>query len=242
MDVQLAQDLDDLRTQTDGHWTLISGFGVFFMQVGFAMLEVGSVREQNTADILVKNTLDACVSALIWYAVGFGFAFSAGHPFWGNGLFFECPPELRVQKFYQWTFACAAQTIVAGAVAERCHFNTYIVYSIVVSGLVYPAVCHAVWNPDGWLANLSILGESTPFHDHAGSCVVHMVGGGCSLVGAALLGPRFRRFKYINVQGHAKRVLDLAYPGQSTTMIVCGSLLLWFCWFFFQHGSRPERS
>lgn len=224
----------------EGHWELISAFGVFFLQVGFVMLEVGLVRDQNTADILVKNVLDACVSALIWYAVGFGFAFGPGR-FWGDSLFFECPPELRVKKFHQWTFACAAQTIVAGAVAERCHFHTYIVYSIVVSALVYPIVCHAIWNEEGWLRNLVIDGLATPFHDHAGGCVVHIVGGCSSLVGAILLGPRFRRFKIVKVQGEMKRVVDLIYPGQSSTLVVCGSMILWFSWFFFNTGVNSDQ-
>jgi ammonia channel protein AmtB len=190
----------------DTFYLIWAGCLVFFMQTGFAMLEAGSVRAKNTKNILIKNMLDACVGAIIWYLFGFGFAYGGDNPFIGNDpiAFAFHPYDWRgsytsegydwATWFFQFTFAAAAATIVSGGVAERCSLTGYIIYSITITGFIYPVIVHWVWDSAGWLSAFngdSVLGGTVDF---AGSGVVHMTGGVCAFYAAYFLGPRIGRY------------------------------------------------
>jgi len=208
---------------------------VFLMQAGFAMLEAGSVRSKNVRNVLLKNLLDACVGAIIWYLIGFGIAgASDGNEFlgtegddyalsgWKNGT----GGYAWISFFFSFTFAAAASTIVSGAVAERCQLPAYIIYTCVITGFIYPVVVHWVWTGTGFLSAFNpdhILGGNIDF---AGSGVVHMTGGVAGRVGAAILGPRKGR-----VEDPSK------FEGHSTPLQVIGTFLLWFGWYGFNGGS-----
>jgi len=247
---QLATDLDIL-------WLLFGAYLVFFMQCGFAVLEAGSVRAKNTKNILLKNVLDACLGALVWYGWGYSLAYGENgkysNAFLGGTNFFMSKtedvspdPELREQGLnnastffalwlFQWAFAATAATIVSGAVAERCQFKAYLTYTLVITGLIYPAVVHWVWSTEGWLSAfrdtdgdgaLDILFSKTVgMVDFAGSGVVHMTGGGAALMASVVLGPRYGRFA---ADGS---VIDM--PGSSIAFTTLGVLILWFGWYGF---------
>jgi len=206
---------------------------VFLMQAGFALLEAGSVRAKNTKNILLKNTLDACLGAILWWACGYAFAFAPGNEFIGGkesdgGYFLGNTGEDTADAtpyiwwMFQWAFAAAAATIVSGAVAERCNFTAYLIYSSVITGFIYPVVVHWGWSGEGWFST-----EFTPngFVDFAGSGIVHMVGGGAALMGAIFLGPRYGRFR------ENGEVVDM--PGHSTVLATLGTFILWFGWYGF---------
>eukprot|EP01025_Chloroclados_australasicus_P043597 TRINITY_DN4676_c0_g1_i2.p2 TRINITY_DN4676_c0_g1~~TRINITY_DN4676_c0_g1_i2.p2 ORF type:complete len:237 (+),score=37.40 TRINITY_DN4676_c0_g1_i2:91-711(+) len=171
------------------------------------MLEVGNVRVKAGPHVLLKNILDAATGSIIWWAVGYAFAFGESqNQFIGTSGFFttDIPTEYAEATqywskwFFQWAFAATAATIVSGAVAERCQFRAYIVYTIAITGFIYPVVVHWVWSENGWLTfqceECSVFGGTNGLMDFAGSGVVHMVGGGAALVAAFILGPRFGRF------------------------------------------------
>ncbi|HAN46131.1 MAG TPA: ammonium transporter [Cyanobacteria bacterium UBA8156] len=236
----LAQDVAS-TTSLDGIWVLLSGFFVFFMQTGFAMLEAGLVRQTGAINCLLENFIDAGVTALVFWAVGFGLAFgnSLGGILGTDGFFLGGALQVGttgsviyrlgmagidsslptfVLFFFHFAFAATASTIVTGAMAERTHFVGDLVYSVVMGAIIYPLVAHWVWNKGGWLAQLG-------FRDFAGSAVVHAVGGITALVGAAFLGPR------------AKRVWDALPPGHNMSLATLGAMILWFGWYGFNAGS-----
>jgi Amt family ammonium transporter len=182
------------------------------MQCGFAMVEAGSVRSKNTKNILIKNLLDACIGALVWYLVGYGLAFgdSGDNLFFGTGTSSYAIHDNDWSSsytseggnwafwFFQFTFAATAATIVSGGVAERCALSAYLAYSVLLTGLVYPPVVHMVWDSEGLISAFnSNSGSSGPILggviDFAGSGVVHMTGGIAALAGAFMLGPRIGR-------------------------------------------------
>merc|ERR1719446_571817 len=213
---------------------------VFLMQAGFAMLEAGSIRSKNVKNVLLKNLVDACVGAIIWYLVGYGII-GGGNDFIGeekNGGFAlekmdDTDPLYKgygydwISFFFSYTFAAAASTIVSGAVAERCQLGAYIVYTSVITGFIYPVVVHWVWNPDGFLSAFNpdhILDAGNI--DFAGSGVVHMTGGVAGLVGAAILKPRTGRFED-----------PTKFAAHSSPLQVLGTFLLWFGWYGFNGGS-----
>jgi Amt family ammonium transporter len=215
------------------------------------MLSAGSVRAKNAKNIILLNLLDACFGCFAWYATGYAFAFgdptiSADgtypwhNPFIGHKYFFqiEMPSSELAKWFFQFTFAATAATIVSGAVAERCRFESYICYNLILVAFVYPVIAHWVWSPFGWMSALRTETTSssgytllfgTGVYDFAGDGPVHMVGGFASLVGAWVLGPRIGRF---DADG---RPVDM--PGHNASLTLLGVFLLWFGWFGFNPGS-----
>ena len=189
-------------------------------------------------NILLQTILDAAVSAICWYLIGYGIAY--GDTASGNGFIGTSPvgfafyswdtavgPSGGVGRwsdwFFQWAFAATATTIPAGCVAERFNFNAYLSYTFLISAWVYPIIVHWVWSPTGWLSAFSpsaILGSG--MIDFAGSGVVHMTGGFAGLIGCIMVGPRLGRF-----DSNGKPV-DM--PGHSATLVVLGTCLLWFGW------------
>jgi Amt family ammonium transporter len=227
------ETLADLVSALDTTWLLVAGFLVFFMQAGFAMLTGGFVRSKNTANILMKNMIDACIGGLTFWAVGYGFAYGtadSANGFIGWGDFFFDTYEGFAGWFFQFAFAAAAATIVAGVLAERLKFSAYLAYTVVITGFIYPVVVHWAWDARGWM---SAWGEdpflANGYIDFAGSGVVHMVGGWAGLVGAVLLGPRLGKF------GPGKQIN--AIPGHSIALATLGMFILWFGWYGFNAGS-----
>mmetsp|Transcript_12892 Transcript_12892/g.27205 ORF Transcript_12892/g.27205 Transcript_12892/m.27205 type:complete len:515 (-) Transcript_12892:142-1686(-) len=239
-------------------WLLFGTYLVFFMQAGFALLEAGSVRAKNTKNILLKNVLDACLGAMVWWGIGYPFAYgqAGDNDFIGGYNFFMNEDVSDTGTFYatwmfQWAFAAAAATIVSGAVAERCQFFAYMVYSVWITGFTYPVVVHWGWSGEGWLSafkadRCASFGNGTfsldcpdgeeasdydpvvganGFMDFAGSGIVHMTGGGAALVGAIFLGPRAGRFT------ETGECNDM--PGHSTVLAALGTFILWFGWYGF---------
>ena len=217
-------------------WTLVAAILVFLMQAGFALVETGFTRAKNAANIMMKNLMDFAVGSLAFYVLGaalmFGASKAAGWLGWGGlGM-----PSLGAGEgvwdwtflFFQTMFAATAATIVSGAVAERIEFKSYLIYSALVSAVVYPISGHWMWGSlageasQGWL-------EALGFHDFAGSTVVHSVGGWIALAGAMMLGPRIGKYRH---DGKANPI-----PGHSLVLGTLGVLLLWIGWFGFNPGS-----
>lgn len=229
-------NITDLQEGVDTLFVLISGYLVFLMQAGFAMLTAGSVRSKNTKNVLLKNVLDACVGAVAYWLFGWAFAygpFSGASGFIGSGQFAlsnfpDVDPEgNRLHDFFfQWAFAATAATIVSGSVAERTSFYAYMAYAFFLTAFVYPVVAHWIWG-GGWLQEL--YGDDGGVIDFAGCTVVHMVGGFAGLAGAAIVGPRLGRF---DSEG---KVVPI--PGHSATLATLGTFLLWFGWYGFNPGS-----
>lgn len=182
----------DVRVSLDTMWVLLAAFLVFFMQAGFGMVEAGLIRAKNAANILMKNMLDFCIASLAYFIIGYALMFGGSEPLFGTHGWFLMGAEsgAGVPTFAFWMFQAAfcgaAATIVAGGMAERMRFVAYLMYSFIVSALVYPIVGHWVWG-GGWLADIG-------FHDYAGSTVVHALGGFAALVGTILLKPRTGKF------------------------------------------------
>lgn len=210
-------------------WVLIATALVFFMQAGFAILEAGLTRAKNAGNIIMKNLMDFCIGTPIYWFIGFGIMFGTGSLAGGIDLFTRgdyssvTPDGVPFYVFFifQTVFCATAATIVSGAMAERTNFVAYCIYSAVISLVVYPVSGHWIWG-GGWLSDMG-------FHDFAGSCAVHMVGGCASLVGAAILGPRIGKYD--------KNGKPRAIPGHNLTMAALGVFILWFCWFGFNGGS-----
>ena len=210
-------------------WVLIAAALVFFMQAGFAILESGLTRAKNAGNIIMKNLMDFCIGTPIYWFVGFGIMFGTGSLVGGIDLFTRgdysavTPDGVPFYAFFifQTVFCATAATIVSGAMAERTDFRAYCIYSAIISLIVYPVSGHWIWG-GGWLADMG-------FHDFAGSCAVHMVGGCATLVGAIVLGPRIGKYD--------KNGKPRAIPGHNLTMAALGVFILWFCWFGFNGGS-----
>jgi len=227
------ENVADLLSALDATWLLVAGFLVFFMQAGFAMLTGGFVRSKNTANILMKNMIDACVGGIMFWAIGYGIAYGASDQatgLFGWGDFFFNTYEGFAGWFFQFAFAATAATIVAGCLAERLKFSAYLAYTVVITGLIYPVVVHWAWDVNGWM---SAFNEdpflASGYIDFAGSGVVHMVGGWAGVVGAALLGARLGKY------GPGKQVN--AIPGHNISIATLGMFILWFGWYGFNPGS-----
>mmetsp|Transcript_2810 Transcript_2810/g.8576 ORF Transcript_2810/g.8576 Transcript_2810/m.8576 type:complete len:508 (-) Transcript_2810:164-1687(-) len=221
-------ELEEVHFVNTTLFILFSGYLVFFMQCGFAMLTAGSVRTKNTKNVLLKNLLDACVGAIGYYLFGYAFAYgNDSNPFIGHDNFAlsGIPPSELHEFFFQWTFAATAATIVSGSVAERTSFYAYLGYAFFLTSFVYPVVSHWVWG-GGWLGSLFEVGVI----DFAGCSVVHMVGGFAGLMGAAIVGPRMGRF---DTEGNV-----IPMPGHSATLCTLGTFILWFGWYGFNPGSQ----
>ena len=217
-------------------WTLVAGILVFTMQAGFALVETGFTRAKNAANIMMKNLMDFAAGSLAFYVLGAALMFGAtklgGALGWG-GL--GMPGLAEGEGSWNWTFlffqtmfAATAATIVSGAVAERIEFKSYLIYSILVSAVVYPVSGHWMW---GGLAGEGSAGwlEGLGFHDFAGSTVVHSVGGWIALAGAIALGPRIGKY---HANGKPNPI-----PGHSLVLGTLGVFLLWIGWFGFNPGS-----
>lgn len=214
----------------DTLWILVAAVLVMLMQAGFAMVETGFTRGKNSINILMKNLIDFSMGSLIFYIVGYTLMFGVdiggfiGKPEWfvnDNGV---DGIANKASLIFQTVFAATAATIVSGAVAERTKFSTYIVFTVIITGIIYPIAGHWIWG-GGWLANLS-----TPFHDFAGSTVVHSVGAWVGLAGAVVLGPRIGKY---GKNGEVKVI-----PGHNLNFGALGVFILWFGWFGFNGGSQ----
>ena len=212
-------------------WTLVAAFLVFCMQVGFVMLEAGFARSRESVNILVEGIADTCICGILFWAWGFAFMFEPGTPLIGtHGFFLQglAPTygatgiPLLAYWVFQFAFADTASTITSGAMIGRCSFAGDMLYSIGVTGFIYPIIGHWSWGPDGWLATLG-------FHDFAGSTVVHTIGGVISLAGALALGPRLGRA--------FKRDGGGPPPAHDLVVGAVGGLILWFGWYGFNPGS-----
>lgn len=218
----------------DTVWVLLGAMLVFFMQPGFAMVEAGFTRSKNTSNILMKNFLDFMIGTVLFWAMGFGVMYSMGD-FMGMPNFFSLDfyEETNLPKeaflVFQTVFCATSATIVSGAMAERTKFYMYLIYSVLISAIVYPISGHWTWG-GGWLHQLSILGYDGGFHDFAGSTVVHSVGGWLALVGAWVLGPRIGKY--------GKDGKSRAIPGHNLTFAALGVFILWFGWFGFNPASQ----
>jgi Amt family ammonium transporter len=223
-------DINAVKVSIDTTWVLLAGFLVFFMQAGFAFLETGMIRQTGAVNALLENFTEAAITAIVWWAVGFGIAFGTdnGSGLFGTSYFFlgyaqmsEMFPALNVTVltmfFFQFAFAATASTIVTGAMAERTHFIGHLIYPIIIAIAIFPVVVHWVWG-GGWLFTQG-------FHDFAGSAVVHTVGGVTAIIGAWMVGPRVGR-----VWGSPPRPHNLA-------LATLGTMILWFGWYGFNPGS-----
>jgi Amt family ammonium transporter len=219
----------------DNVWILIAASLVILMQAGFALVEAGLTRGKNVANIFMKNLMDFCIGSVLFFAVGYAIAFGGkmsgiggiiGGDGWflaGDGIFTYGTLDKFVFFTFQAAFAATAATIVSGAMAERTKFKSYIIFSAVISAVIYPVVVRWQWG-GGWLFQLS-----TPFHDFAGSSLVHMTGGIAAAVGAALLGPRIGRY---GADGKPR-----AIPGHSIPLAILGCFILLVGWYGFNPGS-----
>lgn len=230
----LAQQLENQKMLLDTLWVMVAAFLVFWMQAGFAYVESGLTRAKNANNIMMKNLMDFCMGSLAYWAVGFGLMFGAGNAFVGTSGFFLIESgkqtfdslswstvPLYAKFMFQLVFAATAATIVSGAMAERTKFVSYLVYSAVISAVVYPVIGHWIWG-GGWLAGIGMW-------DFAGSTVVHSTGAWMALVGAAFLGPRIGKYR---PDGRAN-----AIPGHNLPMAALGVFILWLGWFGFNPGS-----
>jgi ammonium transporter, Amt family len=225
--------IDLVQTHANYLWTLVAAALVFFMQAGFAMVEAGFTRAKNSINIMMKNLMDFSIGSIAFWAIGFGIMFGATSSGWfGTTGFFlsdftpDGDPWVLAFWMFQVVFAATAATIVSGAMAERTKFTGYIIYSIFVSGLIYPVFGSWAWgslfNGSGWL-------EGFGFIDFAGSTVVHSVGGWAALAGAIVLGPRLGKY---TKDGKIKPIM-----GHNIPLAALGVFILWLGWFGFNPGS-----
>lgn len=225
--------IDAVQTNADYIWTLVAAALVFFMQAGFAMVETGFTRSKNAVNILMKNLMDFAAGSIAFWAVGFGLMFGVNSTgFCGSSCFFlsdwtpGSDPWVLAFWMFQVVFAATAATIVSGAMAERTKFSAYLIYSIVISAIIYPIFGSWAWGSlyhgGGWLENLGFI-------DFAGSTVVHSVGGWAALAGAIVLGPRIGKFAK---DGTVRPIL-----GHNMPLAALGVFILWIGWFGFNPGS-----
>lgn len=236
--------VEALRADTDILWTCVAAFLVFFMQAGFALVEVGFTRAKNACNIIMKNLMDFGIGTIAFYFLGFGLMFGAtkGGWFGGDHFMFDATQHSPASENWGWAFLifqtvfCAtAATIISGAVAERTKFSAYLVYTCVITAVIYPIfggwAWGGLWKPDGanavneaWLAGKGFL-------DFAGSTVVHSIGGWAALAGAIVVGPRLGKY----VGGKPQ-----AIPGHSIPLAALGVFILWLGWFGFNPGSTTS--
>lgn len=243
---QVADVVAELKVGADTLFVLISGFLVFFMHLGFAMIESGLCRAKNTVNILAKNVIVVAVSAIAFWLIGWGIMFGDGNWFMGtSGLWMVGGADnspatgdayrgvyssiawagvpLWAKFFFQMVFCAVGATIVSGVVAERIKFSAFLIFAFIITAFLYPITGHWVWG-GGWLSQLD-----KPMIDFAGSTVVHSVGGWAALAGVLILGPRIGKY------GKDGSIHPI--PGHSLTSAVIGTMVLWFGWFGFNPGS-----
>ncbi|MBU2950533.1 ammonium transporter [Tamlana agarivorans] len=213
-------DIDAIVGDMGMLWMLISGILVFLMQAGFTLVESGMTRAKNVVNIAMKNVLDIAVGSIVFWFMGYSLMYGSSNGWigWSGFMYNQGPADL----FFQTVFCATTATIVSGAIAGRTKYTTYILFSLVMTAVIYPISGGWQWNGDGWLAQMGFI-------DFAGSSIVHAVGGWAALVGAALVGPRIG--KYIN--GNAVTI-----PGHNKLLATLGVFILWFGWFGFNGGSQ----
>lgn len=229
-----AQELtaDVVQDNLNYVWTIIAACLVFFMQAGFALVETGFTRAKNAINIIMKNVMDVSAGSLAFFLVGFGLMFgtSAGGWIGTDGFLLGEIGDYSVEWsytffFFQAVFAATAATIVSGAVAERTAFNSYLIFSVIITAFIYPVFGSWAWgslfNGDGWLEGLGFI-------DFAGSTVVHSVGGWAALAGALVVGPRTGKY----IDGKPQLI-----KGHSMPLAALGVFILWLGWFGFNAGS-----
>lgn len=217
----VIEESKDYVNGLDTLWVLLGAMLVFWMQPGFALVEAGLTQSKNTANILMKNFVDFMFGTVLFWIMGFSIMYGAGNALFGwEGFGFigsdsNIPAECTF--IFQTVFCATTATIVSGAMAERTKFSMYIVYSVLISALIYPFEGHWSWG-GGWLAEMG-------FHDFAGSTVVHLCGGALALAGAIVLGPRIGKYD--------KNGTSRAIPGHNLTLCALGVFCLWLGWFGF---------
>ncbi len=235
----------ELQTNMDILWTALAAFLVFFMQPGFAMVEAGFTRAKNACNIMMKNLMDFSIGSIMWWVLGFGLMFGAGGSFIGGSHFatqdFSDSGLGFVFFIFQCVFAGTAATIVSGAMAGRTKFTSYLIYSVVICGIIYPISGHWAWASlfgpsSGWLENITWFtpeGEDgLCLMDFAGSTVVHSCGAWLALAGAITLGPRIGKY---GPDGKSR-----AIQGHNIPLAALGVFILWFGWFGFNPGSTTS--
>lgn len=225
--------LGAINAEVFGVWFLIGAILVFWMQAGFSMVEAGFTRAKNTGNILMKNLMDFCIGTVMFILIGFSLLLGE------DVLGFTGRPTLAIFSDYghfDWSnfvfnlvFCATTATIVSGAMAERTKFVSYCLYSAIISALIYPIEAHWVWG-GGWLSQMG-------FHDFAGSCAIHMVGGACALVGAAILGPRIGKYGR-DAAGKVTKVN--AIPGHNLLSGCLGVFILWLGWYGFNGAAATS--
>jgi Amt family ammonium transporter len=241
----VAVQASDIVSPINTVWVLVTAFLVFFMQAGFMALEAGFARSRESVNVLLSCVFDTCVCGILYWAIGFAFQFGNGNGFIGHEFFFlhQSTPAYGTTGvaflaffLFQFAFADTASTVTTGALVGRTSFKGDILYSIFVSGLIYPVFGHWVWGPGGWLGNSMgwfagfVNNDSgIVFRDFAGSTVVHTVGGVIALAGCIVLGPRLGR-KFKRDGGGPMPAHDLALGA-------IGGVILWFGWYGFNPGS-----
>lgn len=235
MDANIISTISETVTsEVFAVWFLIGAALVFFMQAGFAMVETGFTRAKNAANIIMKNLMDFCIGVPMFILIGFGLLFGEdvvgliGKP--GFDIFTAYENFDWSAFVFNMVFCATTATIVSGAMAERTKFLSYCIYSGVISALIYPIEAHWIWG-GGWLAQLG-------FHDFAGSCAIHMVGGVSALIGAKILGPRIGKFVTDKKTGKVTKVN--AIPGHSLTLGALGCFILWFGWYGFNGAAATS--
>ncbi len=216
-----------------GVWFLIGAALVFWMQAGFAMVEAGFTRAKNTGNILMKNLMDFCIGTVVFILIGFSLLLGEdmmgliGKP--GLDIFTDYAGFDWSNFVFNLVFCATTATIVSGAMAERTKFLSYCIYSAVISAVIYPIEAHWIWG-GGWLSQMG-------FHDFAGSCAIHMVGGISALIGAAILGPRIGKF-VADKEGKITKVN--AFPGHNLPLGCLGVFILWLGWYGFNGAAATS--
>jgi Amt family ammonium transporter len=234
MNTELMEAVEEtVSTSTFGVWFLIGAALVFFMQCGFAMVETGFTRAKNAGNIIMKNLMDFCIGTVVFILIGFGLLFGEdfvgllGKP--GFDIITDYANFDWSNFIFNLVFCATTATIVSGAMAERTKFISYCIYSGVISALIYPIEAHWIWG-GGWLSEWG-------FHDFAGSCAIHMVGGVSALIGAKILGPRIGKF---DTDKNGKVTKVHAIPGHSLTLGALGVFILWFGWYGFNGAAATS--
>lgn len=220
---EVVKGISEINGVLDIMWILIAGILVFFMQAGFTLVESGFTRSKSTINIIMKNLMDLCIGSLGFWLIGYTLMYgdSIGKFIGTPSLFYSEAGDMH-NLFFQTVFCATAATIVSGAVAERTKFSTYLIFSLIMTVLIYPISGHWVWQGDGWLTELGFI-------DFAGSTVVHSVGGWAALVAAILVGPRIGKY----TKGKSN-----ALPGHNMMYGALGVFILWLGWFGFNAGSE----
>lgn len=225
--------MEVMNGQIFGVWFLIGAALVFWMQAGFAMVETGFTRAKNAGNIIMKNLMDFCIGTVVFILIGFSLLLGEdmvgliGKP--GFDIFTAYESFDWSNFVFNLVFCATTATIVSGAMAERTKFLSYCIYSGVISALIYPIEAHWIWG-GGWLAQLG-------FHDFAGSCAIHMVGGISAIIGAKMLGPRIGKF---NRDKNGKVIKVNAFPGHNLAMGALGVFILWLGWYGFNGAAATS--